>query len=390
MLAITNGKLMTITQGVVENGTLLIEDGKIAALGAQVEIPAQAEILDARGKWVMPGLIEAHSHIAVQEEPKVTGEMGDLNENSSAITPQVRVMDAFYPKDMGIEAVRRAGFTTCCVLPGSANLIGGTGFAFKTREGRVLEDLYLPGTEVMKMALGENPRRNGRGHEKLPKTRMGNAALLRETLFDAKVYSDQKKAAETDPSKAPKPDFKLEALVPVVRGEMLCRIHCHRSDDIMTALRVAEEFGLRISLEHATEGYQIADILAEKGIFCVVGPLMTGPYKKEVWNRAITTPGVMAKAGVKVCLTEDSGSMTKLLPSHAGHCMAAGMSEEAALKALTIYPAQLLGLAQRIGSLEVGKDADLALFDGHPYCNFTHCTHTIIDGVVYENSREAE
>ncbi len=390
MLAITNGKLMTITQGVVENGTLLIEDGKIAALGAQVEIPAQAEILDARGKWVMPGLIEAHSHIAVQEEPKVTGEMGDLNENSSAITPQVRAMDAFYPRDMGIEAVRRAGFTTCCVLPGSANLIGGTGFAFKTREGRVLEDLYLPGTEVMKMALGENPRRNGRGHEKLPKTRMGSAALLRETLFDAKVYSDQKKAAETDPSKAPKPDFKLEALVPVVRGEMLCRIHCHRSDDIMTALRVAEEFGLRISLEHATEGYQIADILAEKGIFCVVGPLMTGPYKKEVWNRAITTPGVMAKAGVKVCLTEDSGSMTKLLPSHAGHCMAAGMSEEAALKALTIYPAQLLGLAQRIGSLEVGKDADLALFDGHPYCNFTHCTHTIIDGVVYENSREAE
>ncbi len=382
MLAITNGKLITITQGVIEGGTILCDKGKIAAIGKDLPIPQSAQVIDATGKWVTPGLVEAHSHIGTGNEPNPAGSTADFNETSSPITPQVRVMDSFNARNMGIAETRRAGFTTCCTLPGSANLIGGTGFVFKTKEGRVVSELMVRGHEVMKFALGENPRRAFGSKDKMPKTRMGSAALLRETLFNAKVYADQQATAAGDPAKMPKPDFHLEPLVPVVRGEMKCRIHCHRVDDIATAIRIAEEFHLDYALEHVTEGYLIPDILAEKGIICVIGPMMTGPYKEEVWNRSLSTPGKLAKAGVKICMTEDNGVLTKYLPTHVGQCMAAGLEEEAAFRAMTIQPAELLGMAHRIGSLEIGKDADIAIFDGHPFCNFTHCTHTIIEGQV--------
>lgn len=385
MVAITGGRIVTISGDIIECGTVLIDGGKIHAVGREIDVPQGSEIICAEGKWVMPGLIEAHTHIGVQNEPLSGGATGDLNENSAPIVPHTRVSDSFNPRDMGIAMTRRAGFTTCCTLPGSSNLIGGTGFVFKTREGRVLEDLAVEGISFMKFALGENPRRNFGAKDKLPKTRMGSAALLRETLFDAKTYSDAKLAAANGDEKMPKPDFRMEALLPVVRGEMVCRIHCHRCDDIMTAIRISEEFGLKYTLEHATDGFLIADILAKKKVRCVIGPMMTGPYKQEVWNRNLENPGIMARAGVKICLTEDSGSMTKSLPVHVGECMAAGLSEQDAFKSLTINPAELLGMSDRIGTLEVGKDADIAIFDGHPFCNFTHCTHTIIDGVVYRN-----
>lgn len=385
MLAITNGKIVTISGKTIENGTVLVDNGKICAVGADVKIPEGAEIINAEGKWVTPGLIEVHTHIAVRNEPMTATTSGDLNENSSPIVPQVRASDSFNPRDMGIAATRRAGFTTCCTLPGSSNLVGGTGFVFKTRDGRVLDDLAVPNIAFMKFALGENPRRNFGSKDKMPKTRMGSAALLRETLFNAKVYSDAKLAGEHDASLSPKPDFKLEALVPVVRGEMVCRIHCHRADDIMTAIRIAEEFNLKFTLEHVTEGFLIADILAAKNVKCVIGPMMTGPYKEEVWARSLTTPGAMARAGVKICMTEDSGVMTKCLPAHVGECMAAGLSEDDAFRSLTINAAELLGMSDEIGTLEVGKQADISIFDGHPFCNFTHCETTIIGGEVYSN-----
>lgn len=385
MLLIQNAKLVTITQGTLEGADLLIDQGKIAAIGTKLAPPQGCETLDATGCWVTPGLIEAHSHLGTGNEPNTPGHTGDTNETSNPITPQVRAMDAFNARNMGIAATRQAGFTTCCTLPGSANLIGGTGFVFKTREGRMVNELIVPGCEVMKMALGENPRRAYGGKDKMPKTRMGSAALLRETLFNAKVYSDALKAAQDDPTKAPKPDFHLEPLVPVVRGEMKCRIHCHRVDDIATALRIAEEFSLDFALEHVTDGIYITDVLADLGVHCVIGPMMTGPYKEEVWNRSLENPGILARAGVKICLTEDAGILTKYLPSHVGQCMAAGLAEEDAFLSMTMHPAQLLGLDHKIGSLEVGKDADIAIFDGHPFCNFTHCTHTIIEGVVYQN-----
>lgn len=383
MLAITGGKLVTITQGILENGVILIDEGKIVQIGENIPVPESAQVIDAKGCWVTPGLIDAHTHIGTGNEPSSSGSTGDFNETSSPITPQVRVMDSFNARNMGVAATRQAGFTTCCTLPGSANLIGGTGFVFKTREGQVVEQLQVPGHDVMKFALGENPRRAFGQKDKMPKTRMGSAALLRETLFHAQEYAQAKAAAHGDPAKMPRPDFRLEPLVPVVEGKMKCRIHCHRVDDIATAIRIAREFHLDYALEHVTEGYLIPELLKEEDVFCTIGPMMTGPYKEEVWNRSLTTPGKLARAGVKVCMTADNGVLTKYLPVHIGQCMAAGMPEADAFRSVTILPAQLLGMADRIGSLEVGKDADIAIFDGHPFCNFTHCTHTIIDGVVY-------
>jgi len=214
---------------------------------------------------------------------------------------------------------------------------------------------------------------------------MGIGAVLRETLYNAKVYSDQLLEAQSDPSKAPKPDFKLEALVPAIRGEMKVRIHSHRADDIVTAIRIAKEFNLDFAIEHCTEGYKILDFLKENNVTAVVGPLTMGPAKMEIWGCKLETPGIMEKAGINFCLTEDTSSGTKYLPMHVGLCIARGLSEEAAFEAVTIRPAKLLGIDRRTGSIEAGKDADIAIFNGFPFSNLTLCETTIIDGEVYEN-----
>ena len=276
-----------------------------------------------------------------------------------------------------------AGFTTCYTMPGSANVIGGTGIAFKLKDGRCIEDIIIPGTEMMKMALGENPKGAYGGQKKMPMTRMGTGAVLREALFEAKQYLDELLNEKED--KKVKRNFKLEALVPVVRGEMRCRIHCHRADDIMTAIRIAEEFGLEFTIEHATEGYKIADILAEKNVTCVVGPMRMIPGKMEVWDCTIENPALLEKAGVEFALTADAETATQWLPEETGVAMAYGLSEEMAFKALTINAAKVIKLDHRIGSLEAGKDADLAIFDGHPLSNMTRCKATMIDGKFWYN-----
>jgi len=385
MLAIQGGKVITITDGVLENGTVLIENGKIAAVGENLAIPAGAEIIDATGKYVTPGLIDAHTHISTFSEPTPMDGAIDGNEITNPITAHIRGVDALNPHDMGIEHARKAGFTTCYTGPGSANVIGGTGISFKTRAGATVLDLIIEGSEHMKMALGENPRRCYGGEGKMPMTRMGIGAVLRETLFEAKNYSDKLKETAGNPEKAPKPDFKLEALVPVVRGEMKCRIHAHRADDIVTAVRIAQEFGLDFAVEHATEGYKVLDFLKENAVDCVVGPLTMGYAKMEIWGRKLETPALMEQAGVNFCLTEDTGADTKYLPMHIGLCIARGLSEQAAFEAVTLRPAKLLGLSDRVGSIEAGKDADLAIFSGMPFTSLTLCEKTIIDGVVYDN-----
>ena len=253
--------------------------------------------------------------------------------------------------------------------------------------GHTAEEMVIPGTEAMKFALGENPKRfHGLEQKRMPWTRMGTAALLRETLFNAKKYSDRLKEAETDPSKAPEPNFKLEALVNVVRGKQRVRIHCHRADDIMTAIRIGKEYGLDFTLEHATEGYKIADVIADNHVACIVGPLLLPPVKQEVWDLKLENPALLTDAGVKVCLTADTGSETAWLPMQAGLLLRRGMSEEDIFKGLTIYPAEVLNLDHRIGSLEPGKDADIAIFDGHPLSNMTLCRMTMIDGQIVHNT----
>lgn len=388
MIAIRGGKILTITNGVIEDGVILIENGKIAAIGKDVAIPEGAEVIDAAGKTVMPGLIDAHSHISLFGEPGVPATM-DGNEMTNPVTAQVRGLDALNPYDPAIPIVRSAGFTTLYTGPGSANVIGGTGMAIKLC-GRTAEEMVIPGTEAMKMALGENPKRvYGQGHKKAPSTRMAVASVLREALIEAQNYLNKieraKEEAGDKPAKMPDRNLKLEMIGKVLKREYKARIHCHRADDLMTAIRICEEFNLDYSLEHATEGYKIADILAEKGVTCVVGPLLMGPSKHELWEVKLENPGILVKAGVRVCLQADTSSGTRWLPIHAGLAIKHGMPEEEAFKGVTIYSAELLGIADRVGSLEVGKDADIAIFNGHPFCNMSRCELTMIEGKVYHD-----
>ncbi len=389
MLAIVNGKVYTITKGIIEEGVVLIEDGKIKAVGKDIEIPAGAEVIDAKGKTVTPGLIDAHSHLAVFGEPSVWA-TADGNETSDPVTAQIRGMDSLNPQDPAIPDVVAGGVTCVYTGPGSANIIGGTGFAMKLR-GRTAEEMIIPGTEGMKMAFGENPKRvYGDMQKKYPKTRMANAAVLREALVKAKNYMDKcdraaEKAAKGEQASPPDRDLKLEALAKVLKREMKARIHAHRADDIMTAIRVLEEFNVDYVIEHCTEGFMIADILAAKKVRATIGPLLMSRGKMEIINTTLKNPGILAKAGVKVAIQCDTSSNTKWLALHAGLAVREGMCPEEALKSITINAAEILDLDDRLGSLEPGKDADVVIWSGHPFCTMTVAEKVFIDGkMVHE------
>lgn len=384
--AIVNAKISTVANGTLERGSVLICDKKIVAVNLEIELPLETQIINGEGLWVTPGFIDCHTHISTFYEPRNMPSLAtDANECSDPITPHVRALDALNPFDPAIDKTRKAGFTTVYTGPGSGNLIGGTGISLKLR-GRTAEEMIIPGTEQMKMALGENPKRAYGTDRKMPITRMGSAALLRQALYDARNYADKLEKAQADPSKAPEPKFKLDALVKVVRGEQRVRIHSHRSDDIRTAIRIAEEYKLDYSIEHATEGYLIKELLADRKVTCVVGPLLLEPVKQEVWGLILENAGILSGAGVKVCLTADAGSKTAWLPIEIGLLIRRGLSEEEAFKGITMYPAELLGIADRVGSIEVGKDADLAFFDGHPFSNLSLCRATMIDGEFFHNT----
>lgn len=387
MLALTNCKAVTIANGILDQASILVEHGKIAAVGTELEIPVDAEVIDLAGKWVTPGFIDAHSHLAMGE-PGTRGSGDDDNEATDPVTAHVRMIDSLDPWSIGISEARKGGFTCVCSLPGSANVIGGTGIAVKLKDAESVEELVIPGSEVMKMALGENPKGCYGAQKRMPMTRMGTGAVLRETLFRAKQYAEAMAEAEKE-GKTFKHDFKLDPLVPVVCGEMGCRVHCHCADDILTAVRIGEEFGLDLVVEHCTEGHKIADILADKQVNCVVGPLRLIPSKMEVWNCTIENPAILEKAGVKFALSADAQSATRWLPEEVGIAMAYGLSEETAFRALTIQAAKILKLDDRMGTLEAGKDADLAIFDGHPFSNMTRCKATMVDGVFYFNELDS-
>jgi imidazolonepropionase-like amidohydrolase len=397
MIAITNGKVMTITQGTLESGTVLVEGGRIVAIGEEVVIPADAEIYDAAGKVVMPGLIDAHCHVGLFPDG-IGWEYSDGNELTDPVTPHLRALDAVHPEDKGFEELVEAGVTTVLTGPGSGNLIGGQWVCLKTAPKPSVEQMVLVEPAGMKMALGENPKRVYGEQKKAPSTRMGNAAELRAALVDAQNYLDKwaryeadlaayeaKVEAEDEEAEAPKlpeRDLKLEALGKVLRREMKARIHAHRADDMLTAIRIAEEFDLDLTLEHATEGYKIADILAAKGIAVTAGPILFSRVKYELKEMTPKNPGLMAQAGVKVAIQTDEMSAVKYLTINAALAAREGMPEEEALKAITINAAEVIGVGDRIGSLEVGKDADIVVFSGHPFDYRTVAELVLVDGQV--------
>ena len=384
--AFVGGKIQTITNGILEEGTVLVEDGKILAVGKDLPVPEDAQVIDTTGCWVMPGLIDCHTHICLMSEPKTMPSLqSETNEKSGPITPYLRALDALNPFDYAVDKVRNAGFTTIFTGPGSCNLIGGMGISCKLR-GVTADEMAIQGSEQMKFALGENPKRIYGMEGKTPVTRMGSAGLIRKTLFEAKQYSDALLRSEKGEGVPPAFDYNLQHLVPVVRGEMKVRIHCHRADDIATALRLVDEFNLKYSIEHATDGIRVKDVLGKRGATCVIGPLLLEPNKQETENICLETAGVLEKAGCKICLMADNASRTAWLPMEIGMLLRRGLSEETAFRAVTINAAENLELDHRIGSLEPGKDADIAVFDGHPFSNMSLCRLTMIDGVVYHNT----
>ncbi len=390
-IAIKNGKVLTITHGTIEGGTVLIEGDKIKAIGKDVAVPAGAEVIDATGKWVTPGLIDAHSHVAIFGEPMVEP-LNDGNEMTDPITPHVRAIDAVNPADPAIPDVLSAGVTAVWTGPGSGNVVGGQGIVIKLAGRTIDEMLVTTAKPTMKMALGENPKRVYGSQKKFPSTRMGNAAALRDALVKAQNYLEKFRRAEEDAAKEskekktkvepkyPERDLKMEALSKVLTREYRCRIHCHRADDILTAIRVAEEFGLDFTIEHTTEGWKIADILAEKRVRCTVGPNDLVRVKMECENFSLANAGILAKKGVKLAIQVDGFSNTRWLPVHAGMLVRFGMPEDEAMRALTLNPAEILGVDDRMGSLDPGKDADVSIFSGNPLCTMTRCEKVFIGG----------
>ena len=383
MLVIKGGKLYTISGGIIENGSILIEDGKIVAVGGEIPVPAGAEVLDATGCVVTPGLIEAHSHLGVSEQG-LGFEGNDTNEMTEPATPHVRAIDGINPHDEAFADAVRAGVTAAWVTPGSANVIGGMATTVHTI-GHTVEEMILVEYSAQKAALGENPKRVYSAKSKI-QTRMGNAAVFREWFYKAKSYMKKQEAARAKGEEA-EFDLRLEALAAALRGEVPVRIHAHRHDDIMTAIRLAGEFGLKFTIEHCTEGHKIVEqLLAQKNLVGVtVGPTMSAKSKVELQDKTWATAGILARAGIKVALTTDHPVIPiQYLPLAGGYAVKAGMSPEDALKALTQNAADICGVGDRVGSLAVGKDADIAIFTGHPFEVVTETVATIIGGkVVY-------
>ena len=379
MLLIKNGHIKTMAGTELENGCILIGDhGKILEVGENLSAPEGCKVIDAECRLVTPGLVEAHCHIGLHNEA-VGWEGMDYNEGIDPVTPQMRAIDSIWPLDESFELARQGGVTTCCTGPGSANVLGGTFVAIKTA-GKRVDDMIVKYPIAMKCAFGENPKRfYGHNGKKAPMTRMGTAALLRETLFKAKAYMEEK-----DAGKEPKFDMKLESMLPVMRGESPLKAHAHRSDDIFTSIRIAKEFGLKLTLDHCTDGAVIAEELAKEGYPAFVGPSLGSKTKIELQSKSFEAPGILQKAGVKVSIITDAPVIPQqYLSMCAGQAVQAGLPMEEAWKAITCNPAESIGIADRVGSLEPGKDGDVVIWTADPLVNVgARAVCTVIEGKI--------
>ena len=379
MICIKNGWVHDAVHEEPYNPDVLADKGKITAIGKNLIVPQDCEIIDATDKNVYPGFVEAHCHIGL-DGSGIGFEGDDCNEMTDILTPQLRAIDGINPMDPTFREAALAGITTVCTGPGSANVLGGTFTAIKT-VGKRVDKMIVKKEVAMKCAFGENPKRCYK--DKNNYSRMSTASKLREMLLKAKEYDRKVLAAGSDESKLPAYDMKLEALRPVLHGELPLKAHAHQANDIFTALRIAQEFNVKITLEHVTEGHLIVDELKDEPVPMAVGPSLTHASKFELRNKTFETPGILANAGCQVSIITDSPVIPQqYLPLCAGLAIKSGMKEWDALKAITINAAKHIGIEDRVGSLEIGKDADILVMEGSCFEVSAQPEIVIIDGKV--------
>ena len=381
-LLIKNGLIHDAVNREPYTADILAGEEKILKIGTELSAPEGARVMDAAGLNVWPGFVDAHTHIGL-DGSGIGYEGRDYNEMNDICCPQLRAIDGINPMDPSLKTAREAGVTTVCTGPGSANVLGGTFTAIKT-VGRRVDDMTVRAEVAMKCAFGENPKRCYR--DKCDSSRMSTAAILRRALFEARDYKARKDAAGGDVTKMPKFDMKMEALIPVLERRLPLKAHAHQANDIFTALRIAHEFDVDITLEHVTEGHLIAEELAAEDVPLAVGPTLTHASKFELQNKSWETPGVLARAGCRVSIiTDNSVIPQQYLPLCAGMAVKAGMDPFDALKAITVNAARHAGVGGRVGSLEAGKDADIVVTDGCPFEVFHTVKAVVINGnVVFE------
>lgn len=388
MIAIVGGTIVPVTKKTIRNGTILVRGNKIISVGKSTRIPGKATVISAQGHFVLPGLIDAHTHLGIYEVG-IREEGWDFNETTEPVSGQLRAIDAINPMERGFHYARCSGVTTVGVAPGSATPIGGAVAAIKT-SGTVVDDMVVKDPVGIKAALGENPKRVGREFKRAPYTRMSTAAYLRTALVRAQNHMNSCAWAKTRKEQMPSRDLTVESLVPVLRKKIPLRVHAHRADDIVTAVRIAEEFDIPIVIEHGTEAHKIAAWLAQKHIPVVAGPTIGTPTKVETQARSFKTLSLLKKAGILFSITTDH-------PFNAIHYLLLGailgvkegLDEQTALESITINPAKILGIDDRVGSLEPGKDADIVIFSGDPFDARNRVVRTFINGeIVFDDDRD--
>ena len=390
MLFIKNAKILTMTGVDYELGFICCKDGKITDIGNMDSMPKTGDtdiLIDAKGLILMPGLVDSHCHVGMMED-SVGFEGDDVNEMTDPVTPNLRAIDGVYHADRAFVEARQNGVTTVITGPGSANVIGGQFAALKTY-GRTVDEMVIKAPCAMKIAFGENPKAVYHEKHVAPTTRMATAAVLREQLYKAKEYLEALNEYQNNKEENDKPewDMRLDALIPVIKGELVVKAHVHRADDILTAIRIAKEFNLDMTLDHCTEGWLIPDIIKEYGYDVILGPTLTDRSKIELRNQSLSAPGILSRAGVNVSIMSDHPEVpTQHLMLCAAIAAREGMTQEDALKAITINAAKSVRLNDRIGSLEVGKDADMVLYTSHPFDYMSKVKMTFINGqLIYEN-----
>lgn len=383
MLHLKNGMIYDAISPQPFAGDILIDAGRIRGIGTGLDIPSGCETLDVKGLSIYPGFIDAHSHIGLSGTA-IGYEGQDYNEYNDPVTPHLRAIDGINPLDPSLRDALKGGVTCVTTGPGSSNAIGGTFTAIKTHGARI-DKMIVRAETAMKCAFGENPKRVYK--DKTITSRMTNAALIRGALAAARLYGQKKAAAGDDVLKMPAYDMKSEALLPVLDGTLPLKAHAHQANDLFTALRIAKEFSLRITLEHVTEGHLIADELVEEGVMLAVGPTLGVASKFELQHKQWITPGMLAKAGCHVSIITDAPVIPQeYLPLCAGLAVKAGMDPFAALQAITINPAQHIGIADRVGSLECGKDADLVITDGSPFAIESNVRYVFCNGELVHSA----